>query len=363
MSFHGSYRAEQVTFLLKPIALETIEDTVLKEQLIQSGQRHYSEMLSPEKRPSPEYLALFHQAFQANSQQMAVDVLKLAALIQQQKQGLPTLVSLARAGTPIGVILQQLLSRLYGEHVAHYSVSIIRDRGIDENALKTILEASHAPESLVFLDGWTGKGVINRELQAAIDGFNTQNDCHIDGRLFVLTDLAGVTDCAASEEDYLIPSSILNASISGLVSRSILNESIGKDDFHGCVYFAEFSDCDLSQWFADAVVALAWEEYEQNGLPDIDIADKAIRQQANRHFIQQYMQQYGIEDVNLLKPGIGEATRVFLRRLPDRLLVRNLEEASVQHLLWLAQEKNVTVEVIPQLPYHAAAMIRSTRDA
>ena len=50
--FHGSYRAEQVTFLLKPIQLAPIADTAAKEALIQSGQKHYSEMLSPEYPPS-----------------------------------------------------------------------------------------------------------------------------------------------------------------------------------------------------------------------------------------------------------------------------------------------------------------------
>ena len=57
--FHGSYRAEQVTFLLKPIQLAPIADTAVKEALIQSGQKHYSEMLSPEYPPSARYLELF----------------------------------------------------------------------------------------------------------------------------------------------------------------------------------------------------------------------------------------------------------------------------------------------------------------
>ena len=60
--FHGSYRAEQVTFLLKPIQLAPIADTAAKEALIQSGQKHYSEMLSPEYPPSTCYLELFRAA-------------------------------------------------------------------------------------------------------------------------------------------------------------------------------------------------------------------------------------------------------------------------------------------------------------
>ncbi len=363
MSFHGSYRAEQVTFLLKLIDVNIIEDTVVKEHLIQTGQRHYSEMLSPEKKPSSVYLALFHAAHHANRERMAVDCLRLAALIQQKKLCKPTLVSLARAGTPIGVILQQILSYLYGEHVQHYSVSIIRDRGIDNNALRTILALGHEPESLVFIDGWTGKGIINRELQAAINAFNNKYDVQVDGRLYVLTDLAGVTDCTASNDDYLIPSSILNACISGLISRSVLNNAINSNDFHGCVYFKEFEDTDLSQWFVDDIVKLACGYHKEHGFPSLNKIDRPRTYQYSRNFMQQYMVEYGIHDMNLIKPGIGESTRVLLRRLPERLLIQRIDNLDVQHLLCLAKEKNVPVTIVPNLPYYAAAIIRSVSDA
>lgn len=77
----------------------------------------------------------------------------------------------------------------------------------------------------------------------------------------------------------------------------------------------------------------------------------------------QYMTQYGIDDVNLIKPGIGEATRVLLRRLPERLLVQSASNPDVGHLLRLAEEKGVAVEQVSHLPYHAAAIIRSVNDA
>lgn len=363
MSFHGSYRPEQVTFLLKPIALAGIQDTAAKEQLIQSGAKHYSEMLSPEKAPSAEYLAMFHAAHATNRERMATDVLRLARLILEQRPEHITLVSLARAGTPVGAILQQVLAHVSPQPVVHYSVSIIRDRGIDDNALQAILKAGHPAESIVFVDGWTGKGVINRELQAAIGRFNHQHACAIDPRLFVLTDLAGVTSCAASNDDYLIPSSILNASISGLISRSVLNEAIGAGDYHGCVYFKEFEAIDLSQWFVDDIAELALAHHREHGLPVLLPLDQAAAQARSQQFVQTQMRQHGTDNVNLIKPGIGEATRVLLRRLPERLLVRNRSDADVQHLLRLATEKGVAIEVDADLPYHAAALIRSVRDA
>ncbi|MEG2032127.1 MAG: tellurite-like stress resistance cysteine protease StiP, partial [Janthinobacterium sp.] len=242
--FSGSYRQEDVEFLLTPMALEPILDLAEKERLIQSGQRHYSEMLSPESLPSPAYLALFQSAFAANRLQMARDCLRLAALIAARRAGPVTLVSLARAGTPVGVILGHLLRQVFQRECRHYSVSIIRDRGIDANALKHILAQGHAPESIVFVDGWTGKGVISRELRQTVHDFNAAHGTATDGGLFVLSDLAGTAACAASASDYLIPSSILNATVSGLVSRSVLNDAIGPGDFHGCVYYAQFEPHD-----------------------------------------------------------------------------------------------------------------------
>ena len=353
--FHGSYRPEQVTFLLKPIELAPITDTAAKEALIQSGQKHYSEMLSPEYPPSAAYLALFAEACAQNDARLAADCLRLAALIAGKHRTPPTLVSLARAGTPVGVILRDILARHYRAPVAHYSISIIRDRGIDENALRHIL-ARHADSDLVFIDGWTGKGVIARELARAIAAYNRAQQTAIDPGLYVLADLSGTAACAASSEDYLIPTALLNATISGLISRSILNEHIGAGDYHGCVYYENLRAHDQSQAYADRIAALC-----ALPLPTATAADTRTAAQTSAALLAQLRERYGITDDNLIKPGIGETTRVLLRRQPERLLLREPEAASTRHLVRLAQEKNVAIEHQPALPYHAVGIIRSHR--
>jgi hypothetical protein len=360
--FSGSYRTEDVHFLMKPIGLEPILDLAEKERLIQSGQRHYSEMLSPETLPSSAYLALFQSAFGANRRQMARDCLRLAALIAARRVGPITLVSLARAGTPVGVILGHLLRRVFGRACSHYSVSIIRDRGIDAVALRHILSEGHSPESVVFIDGWTGKGVIARELRQAVAQFNAHNQVALDGGLHVLSDLAGAAACAASCIDYLIPSSILNATVSGLVSRSVLNGAIGPQDFHGCVYYEQFAGHDQSRQFADGIIEDGIELAAQEGVPNaqpVDAPEMAARSAA---YMTQAQQRYGIADINLIKPGIGEATRVLLRRVPERLIVRDASAPDVAHLHLLALEKSIPVTVEPTLPYQAVALIRSAVD-
>ncbi len=358
MSFSGSYRAGDVSFLLKPLPLQGFVDVADKEYLIQSGQRHYSEMLSPESLPSARYLRVFREACAANTARMAQDCLALAALIAERRSGPVTLVSLARAGTPVGVVLNRLLPAVFGRASTHYSVSIIRDRGIDQVALEHILAQGHAAESIVFIDGWTGKGVISRELAAAVAAFNARRGTAIDGGLYVLSDLAGTAACAASCDDYLIPSSILNATVSGLISRSILNESIGPGDFHGCVYYQQFEAHDQSQAFADDVTAQALALPRQAAAP----SDQAQAAAVSRAYMAAALKQHGIGDANMIKPGIGEATRVLLRRTPRLLIVRDAAAPEVAHLLLLAQEKNIPVTVDAALPYHAVSLIRSALD-
>lgn len=361
VNFSGSYAKDDVIFLLKILPEQPFYSVAEKEHLIQSGKRHYSEMLSPESLPSPEYLAVFEHAFTANRQRMARDCLTLASLIHAGKSGDIVLASLLRAGTPIGVILKHILEQVFGRTVTHYSLSIIRDRGIDENALHYILQ-SHAPDSIAFIDGWTGKGVISQVLLEAIASFNQRNNVAIDGGLFVLSDLAGSAAVSASSEDYLIPSSILNATVSGLVSRSVLNDQIKADDFHGCIYYQEFAAQDRSREFANAVIADALELAKTNAPATQVTASRQQLADASSAYLAQAMADYDISDVNFIKPGIGEATRVLLRRVPRLLILRDPTAVDVAHLKVLAEQKSVPIIIQPTLPYQAVSLIGSSLD-
>ena len=164
--FSGSYAPSDVTFLLTPLDLPTVP-IAEKERQMRSGQRHYSELLSTEAAPSAAYLAAYHSALASNGARLAGDIAALAAALAKRAcgpRGL-ALASFARAGTPIGVLLARALARL-GAAPAHYSISIIRDRGIDPAALDHIA-ARHDPADIVFVDGWTGKGAIAKELRGA----------------------------------------------------------------------------------------------------------------------------------------------------------------------------------------------------
>lgn len=363
MNFSGSYRSADVTFLLAPRDAHAFVGVDEKERLIQSGQRHYGELLSAEAPPSQRYMDVFKAACEMHGARMALDCLRLASLVSARRPGQITLVSLARGGTPVGVVLVHLLRDVFERSARHYSLSVIRDRGVDEAALRHILAHGSAPESIVFVDGWTGKGTIARELQASVASFNTANGTAIDPGLHVLSDIAGVAACAASADDYLIPSSILNATVSGLISRTVLDESVGPGQFHACVLYDHLADIDQSQSFVNGIVRLAKGLSRAKAHAFCSPADPVAAAVMSRRFTAWCAQRYNVDDLNLIKPGIGETTRALLRRRPRLLLVRDTAVTDVAHLLVLAEELDVPVATMPALAYQAAALVRKEADA
>ncbi|MEQ1635866.1 MAG: cysteine protease StiP family protein [Methylococcales bacterium] len=358
--FSGSYPAGDVAFLLKQIAMPDTP-VYLKETLIQSGQKHYSELLTHETLPVAEYVELFHQAMLLNQARLGMDLLALAEkIIETRPRGI-TLVSLLRAGTPIGVLLKHILKRYFNIEVQHYGISIIRDVGLDENALQYILQR-HNPDSLVFVDGWTGKGVIAGELTRSLKSFAERFSITIPADLYVLTDLSGSAAVAATTEDYLIPSCLLNATISGLISRSVYDRSRSlATDFHGCVYYQQFKAHDLTNTFIEIMlqqIDSLWRTSQfaqrEKKLP----WDAAQLQAMSKQFLNWVAERFAVMHPNYIKPGIGEATRVLLRRNAKLLLLQNADAEATQHLRWLAESKSIPVEIVPSSPYQATALIK-----
>lgn len=358
--FSGSYDPEDVHFLLKPAKIPFV-DVAEKERRIQSG-AHYSSMLSHEKLPSRPYLDLFWQALVNNEERFARDIAVLAVSLAARFKSEIVLVSLARAGTPVGVLLQRALQYM-GRNSHHYSVSIIRDRGIDQVALDYILGQGHKPENIVFVDGWTGKGAIATELASTIAAFNAKRQTNIDASMVVIADLAGVAGLAATADDYLIPSSILNGIVSGLVSRTVLNdEFVQAGDFHACYYYEEYADNDLSTYFVDRLFPLVTTYLSQVEAVQWNAERKQALKAKSDAFVMRSMTHYQVSDRNRVKPGVGESTRALLRRLPECLIVKQADTADVAHLISLAQQNQVPIVIDAHLPYSAAVIIANLGD-
>ena len=66
-----------------------------------------------------------------------------------------------------------------------------------------------------------------------------------------------------------------------------------------------------------------------------------------------------------MKPGIGETTRVLLRRVPWKVLVdeKHEKDAALAHIIRLAEEKQVPVERYPLRHYRACGLIKKMADA
>lgn len=351
----GSYAAADVGWLLQDLSHVTLEaPTEEREEAIQAGHGHYAESLPIEYEPSAAYRALYDRALTASAGRVAEAVGVVTERVLRRRVR-PVLVSLARAGTPIGILMRRWAQLRHGLDVPHYALSIVRGRGVDTVALRW-LAAHHDPSDVVFVDGWTGKGAIVRELAAALDEHAAATGQVFDPELAVLADPGHCVRTYGTREDFLIPSACLNSTVSGLVSRTVLNdELIAPGDFHGAKYYAALAPADESGAFLAAITARFGEVGEVPVRPGLDVDPPTW---AGWAAIERISAEYGIGEVNLVKPGVGETTRVLLRRVPWKILARTGSEADLEHVLLLAAERGVPVEPVDDLPYSCVGLIQ-----
>lgn len=357
----STYLKDDVVFLLKDISDVKIEQgNEEREKAIQSG-RHYSEMLPIEYAVSDTYLNLYKEKLHEYKEKLAYATGIMCEKILKQKGQDVVLVSLARAGTPIGILAKRYIKERYNIDLPHYTISIIRDKGIDENAIKYILE-NHKNSNIQFIDGWTGKGTICNVLKEACDNLYNKYNINLDCGLAVLADPAGYSNAFGIREDFLIPSACLNSTVSGLISRTVLRDDLIKDDdFHGAKYYKELKEHDESNNYIDTIS----HEFK-NVFTEIDIymetwcKDEITK--LGRDDVEKIESELNVSDVNFIKPGIGETTRVLLRRIPNKILVRSLDDKDLNHIFVLAKEKNVSIEEYPLMAYKCCGIIKSMKD-
>lgn len=355
----GSYAPDDVTWLLKDIGDAALEAPAAdREAVMQSGGGSYAESLPIEYSPSQQYRQLYRDALERSAARVAQAVGTVTELALAARGNRPVLVSLARAGTPVGILMRRWAQQIHGIDLPHYTMSVVRGVGLDETALR-YLAAHHDPEQVLFVDGWTGKGAITRELSAALDSFAETDGVVFPKDLAVLADPGHCADLYGTREDYLIPSACLNSTVSGLVSRTVLNRDfIGPDDFHGAKYYHQLHGDDVSADFLAAVAGhfADVEGFARAGARTLTAADRTPTW-AGRLAVESLALDHGIEDLNLIKPGVGETTRVLLRRVPWKILVRPDAAAEIAHILLLAQQRGVDVVEVPGLPFSCVGLI------
>lgn len=358
----SSYAPEDVGWLLQDFSDVALEaPTEEREEAIQAGGAHYAESLPVEYQPSPQYQQLYQSALNDSAARIARAVGTVTETVLAERSPSPVLVSLARAGTPVGVLMRRWAQTRHGLDLPHYAVSIVRGRGIDANALRW-LAAHHDPADVVFVDGWTGKGAISRELREALaefEGFNPE--------IVVLADPGSCVETYGTREDFLIPSACLNSTVSGLISRTVLrSDLVGPADFHGGKFYRELAGADVSVDFVDTVAARFDEVADavDEEVKELLAADRTPTWEGWAA-VERISEEYGIHDVNLVKPGVGETTRVLLRRVPWKILAQRGAGPDLDHVRLLAEQRGVPVEEVDGLPYTCVGLIhpRFTRGA
>ena len=150
----------------------------------------------------------------------------------------------------------------------------------------------------------------------------------------------------------------MNSTVTGLISRTFCRaDIIGESDFHGAAFYKQLVKEDMTNKFIDAIVDKFNYHLKNNKLPLGENGISVVKQIAN---------QYNVPDINFIKPGIGETTRVLLRRLPWKILIhfkyKNSDELC--HIKQLAIEKGIPIEIskVDLGNYKACGIIRNLSD-
>lgn len=341
-------------FLLKDLTNEIKEITIKeKEEFIREGV-NYSEMISKENKPSEDVKNIFLNMLKRDKKLIAYYVVKISEIIYREKGNDLVIVSLARAGTPYGILIKKYLKFKYSVDIQHYSISIIRGKGIDVNALKYILD-KHKEGKIQFVDGWTGKGSITNELAKSVSKFNYENNTNIDKSLAVISDPAKLCRICGTREDFGIATCCLNSTVSGLISRTIHNEKyIGKSDFHGAKTLYYLKENDYSQYFIDEIVKSFKEiQVYENDLK-LEVEDKEY----SIDMTNKIRKLYDVNNINNIKLSVGESARVLLRREPKIVLVKDKNDKNIEHIIKLAEEKGVEVIEYKFSDYNCISIIK-----
>lgn len=269
-------------------------------------------------------------------------------LVERRGRGV-VLVSIARAGVPIGILVKRWLRLRYSVAAPHYGVSVSAGL-IDESAVKWICRR-HPPGDLQFLDAWTSKGTVQETLWRASARWQIAN---LDPALAVLVDPACCAQTFATRKDVLLPSACLGAAMSGLLGAT--SPGLTPGGFHLATVSREMTDIDLTETFLSAVTIHLEAMAASRPVAGTRVSPASDDPRAwGRDHAVALARRYRAEDLDLVNVGICETTRAFFRRWP-KLLIVNPRRAGpeLHHLLQLARERAVPIAQDATIPFQAA---------
>lgn len=344
-----------LTGVVEPIPMEAV--VVLARSTGGTGHRTVVPVEDP---PSAAAVAGFAQLLRTGARRVALLCCVLARRIIATYQHCGTadevvIASIARAGTPIGVLLNRLLRARYRRATTHYAISLVPGLGIDVAALRYII-ARHPAGAVRFVDGWSGKGGIARILADQLARANLGVD--LMPQLAVLVDPGCASSLSATREDTLVPSALLNSPVSGGFSRSFRPALLGPDDFHAAIRYPELADHDMSQEFVDAICAAAAQIDEAEvsaAVATVEAAGPATFRCWT--FAESLAAEFDTPSMlSFVKPGLNETCRTLVAREPALVLIDPTQAgAELEVIRRLAADRHVRV-LRRTMPYAAVGI-------
>ena len=129
--------------------------------------------------------------------------------------------------------------------------------------------------------------------------------------------------------------------------------------FHAAKVYRELAGEDRSAHFLDAITAEfdAVRDRVAQRWPEVWAGDRSTSFRGLGE-VERLQHEFGLPSPHLVKPGVGEATRVLIRRLPWLLLVHPSRRARLGHLLVLAEERGVPVVDYTDMSYSCVGLVR-----
>jgi len=303
-TFSGSFVPSDVQFTFRtidPHAVPVIAGEVDPARFVES--------LPDEPEPEAIVRHLFARSLATQARRVAAAVAVIAAAVASEMPSV-TLVSLARAGIPTGVLIKRYLEQFFpATQATHYGIGFLRGIGLDLHAMDTI-RRTNDPAGIVYVDGWTGKGATIDELRASSSAIG------IACRLAVISDPLRAAEFPGTCDDLLVPHALLNKTVCGLISRPVIRRATDGTRRFAVHHCRDYAHLDDSVRHVDAISA----EFQA---PAATGGEKPSpqRDEAPLVAVRAAAAEFTGARTDHIKAGLAETCRALTRNRATRILV------------------------------------------
>lgn len=352
-NLNSSFSEKDCKLILNDIGNKVEEiDSELATRLYLLGVSH-TNMLTSEYKLSEEYYEYFYDYLKKNTKRVAEYIAILSEKIIQSKSKDVILVSVAYTGTLTGVLIKRYVQLTYGINLHHYSISMLRDLGPDENAIVYIIN-KHQSANIQFIDSWLDNGYLIQSLKDFCLNFYKKYNVLLDSTFGVISDPSHFTKLYGTREDFLLPSSMVNHHSNGLISCTISrNDLVTPLGYHFAKYRKDLETNDLSYMIINSIT-IYFDYLNKCDIAIDEIEEKKHPSTSEIHYIKL---EYNIRNKENIQVGINTATLLLMNMPPKYIIAKDLTDKSLEHILYLAKERNIPVYENKKLHYNCVSII------